>query len=125
MRGWLGAGILVFFLILGLLTGSLLKNAHDSTENLLGEAAEAALNGSFTDAVALGMQAKRRWEQQWNNTAIFADHTPMDDVDGLFAEMETYAQTSEIPHFVACCKELVKRVSAVAEAHRFSWWNIL
>ena len=125
MRGWLGTGILVIFLILGLLFGGIMHNAHKPTGELLEQAAEKALSGAFDEAVTLGMQAKHRWEKQWNGTATLADHNPMDDMDGLFAELEVYARTEEIPHFAACCKELAKRVEAVAEAHRFSWWNIL
>ena len=49
----------------------------------------------------------------------------MDEVDALFAEMEIYAKTEEKPHFAAVCKELSQRIQAFADAHRFSWWNIL
>ena len=125
VRGWLGFGILVFFLILGFVVTGVMDNAHDPTEQLLSQAAEKVLAGEFEEAVALGKEAKRRWEGSWNGTATVADHTPMDDVDALFAEMEIYAQTEEKPHFAAVCKELSRRIRAVAEAHRFSWWNIL
>ena len=43
----------------------------------------------------------------------------------LFAEMEIYAKTGEEPHFAACCQELAQRLQAMAEAHKFSWWNVL
>ena len=49
----------------------------------------------------------------------------MDEVDALFAEMEIYARTGEQPHFAACCKELAQRLEAIADAHKFSWWNVL
>ena len=125
MRGWLGVSLLVIFLILGFVIGYIMQQAHTSTGDLLEQAAETALNGAFDSAAALGMEAKNRWQRQWNGTATVADHSPMDDVDALFAEMEIYARTQEIPHFAACCKELAGRIRAVAEAHRFSWWNIL
>ena len=125
VRGWLGVGILVVFLILGLVATAVMDNAHMPTCDLLSQAAEKAIAGEFDSAVALGMKAKTRWERQWNGTAVLADHSPMDDVDALFSEMEIYAKTGEQPHFAACCRELSKRVAAVAEAHRFSWWNVL
>ena len=124
-RGWLGVGILVLFLILGFVTASAMNNAHIPTEKLLTQAAEDALTGDFAQAVALGMEAKTRWDKHWNGTATVADHAPMDDVDALFAEMEIYAEAQEKPHFAACCKELSQRIQAVAGAHRFSWWNVL
>lgn len=125
VRGWLGVGILVVFLILGLVTAGAMDNAHGPTGALLEQAAEKTLNGEFDSAVALGMEAKTRWERQWNGTAIVADHSPMDDVDALFSEMEIYAKTGEEPHFAACCKELSQRLQAIAGAHKFNWRNVM
>lgn len=125
VRGWIGIGILVVFLVVGLLVSCWMDQVHVPTEKLLEQAAEKTLQGEFEQAVALGAEAKSRWEQQWNGTATVADHSPMDDVDALFAEMEIYAKADEKPHFAACCQELARRVQAVASAHRFSWWNIL
>ena len=125
VRGWLGVGILVAFLLLGIVAAVCMDNAHLSTGQLLEQAAEKTLAGDFDGAVVLGMEAKNRWKQGWNATATLADHSPMDDVDALFAEMEIYAKTEEKPHFAAVCKELAQKIEAVAEAHRFSWWNLL
>ena len=125
VRGWLGAGILAVFLFLGLMTGSLMENAHIPTADLLDEAAEKTFAGEFDAAVTLGLSAKERWERQWSGTATVADHSPMDDVDALFSEMEVYAKTGEEPHFAACCRELARRIHAVADAHQFNWRNVL
>ena len=125
IRGWLGVGILILFFALGFVTAEVMDNAHIPTEQLLIQAAEKTLTGNFEDAVALGRAAKLRWENHWNGTATVADHSPMDDVDALFAEMEIYAESEEEPHFAACCRQLSQRIQAMAGAHRFSWWNIL
>ena len=124
-RGWLGAAILAVFFVLGIVVAGAMERTHLSTGELLTQAAEMTLNGEFERGMALGMEAKSRWEKAWSGTAVVADHSPMDDVDALFAEMEIYAKTGEQPHFAACCRELAKRVEAVSEAHRFSWWNVL
>lgn len=124
-RGWLGVAILAVFLVGGLLAAMCMDNAHLPTVDMLQQAAEYTVNGEFGKGVLLGMEAKDRWERGWNGTATLADHSPMDDVDALFGEMEVYAVTGEQPHFAACCAELAKRIKAVAEAHKFSWWNVL
>ena len=124
-RGWFGLGILILFLLWGFVTGAAMDNAHTPTEKLLAQAAEKVLNGNFEEAVALASEAKSRWDSHWDATATVADHSPMDEVDALFAEMEIYAKTREAPHFAACCKELSQRLQTFADAHRFSWWNIL
>ena len=125
MRGWFGAGILALFLVLGFVVSGLISHSHMPTCALLEDAAEKTLAGDFDSATELGMAAKDRWKNSWNGTAVIADHSPMDDVDALFAEMEIYAKTGEEPHFAACCKELAQRLQAVADAHKFSWWNVL
>ena len=124
-RGWLGAGILALFLIMGLVISGAADAAHNPTWDLLEAAAEKTLAGDFEGGIALGMEARQRWQRQWNLTAAIADHSPMDEIDALFAEMDIYARTGEEPHFAACCKELAQRVQSVAAAHRFSWWNVL
>lgn len=125
VRGWIGVGILVVFLVLGVVTGVAMDDAHLPTGALLEQAVEKAFSGDFAGAVDLGLQAKTRWENTWNATATMADQSPMDDVDDLFAEMEIYARTGEEPHFAACCKELARRIEAIADAHRFRWWSVL
>ena len=124
-RGWLGAGILVAFLVLGFGVSVAMDNAHLPASRWLDQAAEHTLAGEFEQAIPLAMAAKTRWEETWSGTAVVADHSPMDDVDALFAEMEIYAKTKEEPHFAACCRELAQRLQAVAEAHKFNWWNVL
>lgn len=125
VRGWLGVGILLAFLLLGIFGEKAMSDAHLPVGDILEQAAEKTLEGDFAGGVSLGLEAKGRWEKAWNATAVMADHSPMDEVDALFAQMEIYAKTGEEPHFAACCKELAQRVQAVAEAHRFRWWNVL
>ena len=79
-RGWLGVIILVAFLIGGMVAAYGMSSAHMPTAELLQQASEKTVNGEFPEAVLLGLQAKDRWEAQWNGTASLADHGPMDEV---------------------------------------------
>ena len=124
-RGWLGVAILAVFLVGGLLAAMCMDNAHLPTVDMLQQAAEYTVNGEFGKGVLLGMEAKDRWERGWNGTATLADHSPMDDVDALFGEMEVYAVTGEQPHFAACCTQLSAMLKATYETHSFSLKNIL
>ena len=102
-----------------------LSAAAEPYRQVLEQAAEQSLEGDLDGATALAMAAKARWERQHQGTATVADHNPMDDVDRLFAQMEVYAKAQEAPHFAACCVELAQLLQATADAHRFSWWNVL
>ena len=111
-RGWLGAGILLLFLILGLVVMAAMDSAHLATGQMLEQAADKSLDGDMEGAATLAMAAKVRWERQHHSTAAVADHNPMDDVDRLFAQMEVYAQAQEAPHFAACCISFLVGVTA-------------
>ena len=69
------------------------------------------------------MNAKDQWQHNWHFAASFADHTPMEEIDDLFAELETYEPDSE--EFKACCRKLIQRTEAMAEAQGLSWWSLL
>jgi hypothetical protein len=120
-----GLTILLLALVFAIGTGIVMKAIHSPGEAALTQAAELALSGDMERAVPLAQDAYTRWQKYRSITAAFADHNPMDDTERLFREMMVYAETDEVPHFAACCRELARRVEAVSEAHRFSWWNVL
>ena len=124
-RGWLGAGLLALCLVLGIVLSVAADKTCLPTEKLLEQAAEKTLTGDFEGGIALGEEAKQRWQTHWNAIAAVADHEPMDEVDALFAQMEVYVGAGEQPHFAACCQELARRIHSFADVHRFTWWNIL
>ena len=52
-------------------------------------------------------------------------HTPMEEIDALFAQVEVYAAAREEAEFAAGCAELSRRMEAMANAHGAQWWNVL
>ena len=124
-RFYLGLGILLVLLGLGIGTAAGMKAIHEPSELLLEEAAAIAIDGRLEDALPLAQEAYRRWEHFHGLTASFADHSPMDDTDTLFQEMLVYGQTEEVPHFAACCRELAIMTRAMYDAHAFSLKNLL
>lgn len=124
-RFWLGVGILVLFLGLGLGITWGMDAIHIPAEQALEQAAQKALDGQMDEAVMLARQAHERWDTFWKLTAGVADHSPIDQVDQLFAEMEVYAQAREEEHFAACCAQLSRLVGSMSDAHALSWWNLM
>lgn len=122
-----GIGILILVL---LLSGSLLINAalyrvHTSISQDLEQAALSAMLENWESALKLARTATDRWRRYHHFTAAVADHTPMDEVDSLFAQLPVYAQQREDPHFAATCRQLSFLAGSIAESHRLSWWNLL
>lgn len=124
-RIWLGLGILALFLALGLWSGHSMQSLHTPLAHNLEKAADAALSGDFAAGKEWAQKAKKQWDDQWNPSAVLADHTPMDEIDSQFARLEVFAQTENTEAFAASCRQLAQLITATAEAHSFTWWNIL
>ena len=124
-RFYLGVGILVVFLLLGLFVAWGMEQISGRAATLLAQAEEAILSGSVQTAEALAGQAKRIWEKGWCTIALAADHGPMDEIDGLFAQMDFFVKNGNRAELGACCARLAELVEAVSDAHALTWWNIL
>lgn len=124
-RFWLGIGILVVFLVLGFWVTYAMDNVHSEISQTLEKAATQTLSGDLTEGITLVQQAKDRWQSHWHGTASVADHAPMDEIDGLFAQLEAYGQAGLSADFATYCARLSNLVAAVGEAHSLTWWNLL
>jgi hypothetical protein len=121
-RIWLGVGVLLGLLVLGLLVMQI-------TARQLGEISEMLEQASETEdwdrAVSLAEKARAEWEQKWHLMATLADHTDMDSIDGLFAQLNAYQRCRAGTDHAAACARLAEAVRDLEENHRFSWWNLL
>ena len=121
-RFYLGVGILMVVLALGLLTQWAMEKCQQPPALLLEQAVQTE---DFQAATELAQEARTLWEQKRKEVAAVADHTPMDEIDEVFAELEIYAREREQVHFVACCNRLASLLRAVSDAHQLNWWNVL
>ena len=121
----LGVSILLVFLALGLGVTAYADSTHAPITQDLQQAAQFSLSGDLAAATALSNQAKDRWESHWHLVAVFSDHAPMDEIDGLFAQLELYGKVSRHQDFAATAARISALVEAMAEAHRPTWWNLL
>ncbi len=124
-RSWIGAGLLLALLAVGIWSAWKMVTIHDPLETMLNRAAEQALEENWDSAEYLFQQAKDCWESRETFRACFADHTPVEEIDGEFALLEVYLQTREHAAFAAGCRELARKTAAVGEAHGFNLKNLL
>ena len=124
-RSWIGLGILLVLLVIGLLVTWGMGKLHEPIARELEQAASFALEDDWARAVPTAAAAKTSWERGRHFAACFADHTPMEEIDALFAQMEVYAAAEENTDFAAVCAELSRKVEAMGEAHGLMWWNFL
>ena len=122
---YLGLTILIVLLVLGIGITAVMQAMHEPIKTALSQAADLAMAEKFEQALPLAEKAYARWQKYHSVTASFADHSPMDDTDTLFEEMLVYGQMEEIPHFTACCRQLMVLTEAMYVAHAFSLKNLL
>lgn len=120
----IGVGILALLLVLGVFTQLAAGNRCAPIAAALTEAAEAARAGDWQRASDARGRAEALWRGSWYAVAALADHGPMEDIDALFARLPSDAR-EDPAEFPALCGELARRVRAVADAHRLTWWNLL
>lgn len=124
-RGVWGIGILLALLVFGIATSTAMRSIHRDIGQHLQLAQAAAAAEQWQTAETEVRQAVSAWRRFHAFTATFADHTPMDEMDGLFAELEVFLKKRESPHFEAVCGRLVLQAQAMADSHGIQWWSIL
>ncbi len=124
-RGWIGIGLLLVLLGCSIFVTQAMEDRHMPVSQNLEQAADAALAGDWETALAHSERAKGDWEDTWHFSASFADHEPMEEIDGLFAQVEVYGRSREAVSFAAVCADLARQLEAMGDAHGFVWWNIL
>lgn len=122
---WAGATLLILLLILALGVSWGMYALHLPAQTQLEQAVRAALTEDMPQALSLVRQAKQRWEYSWKISAATADHSPMDEIDKTFAELEVFADAGDAEHFAACCAQLSALIRSMYEAHAPTWWNFL
>lgn len=122
-RSWIGFALLLVLLAGGLAVTWSMEKCHEPIARDLDSAAVRVQAGDWAEAETLMLRARNAWGDSRKLTACFADHTPMEEIDALFARLEVYAAARENADFAAGCAELSRKVEAMGEAHGLMWWN--
>lgn len=121
----IGISLLAVLLSLGLFVQSATRQTAIPISAALNSAADNALSGRWSIAQHYSDFASARWQSHWHTTAALADHQPMEDIDGLLAQLPVYAAAEDAEQFAAACSDLARRMTAMADAHSLHWWNLL
>jgi len=124
-RELVGAILLAVLLLLGLLSAWDMGSTHTAISRQMEDAAWYALTGDWESARLASDSARSQWEAHRGVSSVLADHTPMEEIDALFARIGISSAAREAEEFAAACAELSRHVMAMGEAHRLSWQNLL
>ena len=118
-----GAVLLVAVGLACLWAGAALNRFTEPVCRNLERAQEAALAEDWDKAAAHALAAETVWEGKWHGLASAADHTPLEDIDDLFAQLSLCRRMEKKEDFVILCAQLRRRLQAVSRAHALNWWN--
>lgn len=122
-RSWIGLALLLVLLAAGILISVAMDRVHAPISWDLEQAADFAEVGLWQEAAEHADRAAQQWARWQVFRESFADHTPIEEIDCLLAQLPVYAK-EEDSHFTATCRELVQKVTAVSEAHALSWSSV-
>ena len=94
-RSWIGFALLLVLLAGGIAATWGMAKCHEPIARDLENAAKTALQGDMARGESLMLQARDAWGRSRHLGACFADHTPMEEIDALFAQVEVYAAVRE------------------------------
>ena len=118
-----GAVLLVAVGLACLWAGAALNRFTEPVCRNLERAQEAALAEDWEQAAAHALAAETVWEGKWHGLASAADHTPLEDIDDLFAQLSLCRRMEKKEDFPVLCAQLRRRLQAVSSAHALTWWN--
>ena len=124
-RTWLGAGLLLIFLLLGCIVTLSFHRIYTPTAQTLEAASQKALAGQWENACADAKTALARWDQYRNFTAAVADHAPLEEMDALFSQLEIYMALNWQGEFALICAQLSQMAAAMEESQALTWWTML
>lgn len=121
----LGAGLLVGLLAIGLIATFWTHRRFTELSRDIQLAGEAASLLDWERAEDLTRKAKEHWQSGWALSAALTDHEPLEQIDGLFAQLEIYAREKDSLSYSVLCARLCREIAAIAEAQSPGLWNIL
>ncbi len=124
-RFWIGICVLCLLLFGSWMAANYIERSYDPIGNELAQAVLAVQQGNWQQAEARISQAQQQWLVCRELTAIFCDHTILEEVESLFAEIRVYAANQEQVAFSTACGRLAVLAQAIAQSHSLMWQNFL
>ena len=122
---WVGIGLLAALLLGGIWVGKSLEQAHSKQILDLSHASDAARDENWTRAEAYLTRVTKEWESQRGLQAALHRHDPLEQIDGLFAQLKAQLNCRDREGFCANCALLEKCLENLPQSHCFRWRNLL
>ena len=123
-RIWFGVALLAVMLALGLASSALMEKTWQKQSENLKQAASLAVEGDWATARTLQQEAKTEWEKKQLLVAALCRHEPIDQIDGLFAQLEVFFDARRAVSFSSTCVYLSRQLDSLGQSHSFNLKNL-
>ena len=124
-RLWIGIGVLVLLLAMGVSFLVVSLNFHEDFSHNLKAAGRSAMAGNWADAEKKLAHSKEKWQAYQQFWAASTDHEPVEQVQQLFSQVELFQIRRMDVEFASACYALAELSEVINEAHNLRWWSVL
>ena len=124
-RLWIGASLLLLFLIGGICSTVVTQRFHRTLSRHLEATTAAALAEDWEETALLLHQCHSRWIRYRNQIAAVTSHEPIEEIDSLYHQLDIYFARRDSQGFALCCATLHHRTQSLGETQSINWWNLL
>lgn len=121
---WIAVIVLGVLLGLGIGSTVIMDKVHSQLAQELDQASVLA-QSHWEDAKALAESARAKWEKHSHLVAALTDHEPLEQMDGLFAELAVCQRQADEDGFALVCVRIASLAEKLSESHTPHWWNLL
>lgn len=122
---YLGLGILLSLLVLGILSYACLRGAVEESERYLMKAAEAARAEDLPSARQYSRQAWNTWKHVWSLAACLVDHEAFQTIDQELEMLQQEQWAEDALAYGEQCLSLAEELHALQDSERVTFYNIL
>ena len=123
-RIWFGVVLLILMLVLGLISSTFMKETWLKQSENLNRAAILASDGDWINARNLLAEAQAEWEEKQLLLAVLCQHEPIEQIDGLFAQLEVFSESRRTASFSSTCVFLSKLIDSLGRSHNLNLKNL-
>lgn len=123
-RIWFGAGLLALLLFLSIGCSNITEQTYLPPAEQLTRSAQLALEGNWNGARNDSEAARRSWERNRLLAAVLSEHSALDQIDSLFAQIQVFAATQEPNAYSSACMCLARLLEALGKSHSLNLHNL-
>ena len=111
---------MILLLFLGIGSGFVMERNQSAQAEKLNRAAHLAADGDWAAARTLVADARQQWDRKQLLLSALCSQEPLDEVEGLFSQLEVFSDARSATSFSSTCVYLACQLASLGENHGLS-----